>query len=85
VSAALGGILAVYKAVIIFTVGKPMSESYFNIRSGKMNNRLQALLAHIFIEQVDQTISGKKLIPVEIYYKSGIKINIVFKHGIHIL
>jgi len=58
------------------TVGK----SQFNIVANKVNYRIEALLVHILVEQVNQTVLRLESGTVEVDYKSGVQVNVVFKH-----
>ena len=57
-----------------------MGKCKFDILSLKVDDWIQTLLAHVFIEKVNETILGEKLRPVEIDYQPGIQVYVVFQH-----
>src|SRR5664280_1448218 len=61
-----------------------MSECNLNILTSQMNDRIKTFLSHVLIEQINKPVSGKEFVSIKIDYKTGIQINIVFKHCIDI-
>src|SRR5664280_2812828 len=82
--AALGRVLTIDKTVIIFTVQESVSESNLNICPGQVNDRIETLLIHILIKQINKSVPRNELIPVKVDHQSGVQIYIVFQHCIYI-
>ena len=79
----LGGMLAVHKRVVFFSILIGMGESNFNVLALQVNNVIQAIGSHVVFQQVFQTMTGKNTLTVVHEGQPRIQISIVAKQGFY--
>jgi hypothetical protein len=78
VGAALGGVLAVYKAVVIFAIIIVMRNGHFNVLAFQVNDRVPDFVGIGFpLQQVNKPFLETKLLPLKMMLQAGIQKAIV--------
>ena len=81
--AALRCMLPIDERIILFAVLVAVCEGNFDVFALQMNNRIQGLRGHVFVEQIEQAVFRKDLFSVVIDCQPGIEIGVITQHGLN--
>jgi len=77
--------LAVYKAVVIFSVLGSVRHGHLNVITLQVDDGVKAFAVHIVIEEVDETVARDYLVAVEVDDHTRIEVRVVFHHALNVL
>ena len=79
-SSALRGVLSVHERVIFFAILTSVGHCKFNIFAVKVNYWINSFRTHIFVQQIEQSVSRIEFLSVVNNCQTSVQIHIVFQH-----
>ena len=80
VRTALRGVLAVDEREIALAVARAVGDGYLDVVARKVDRRIERLLGHVFVEQIQQAVFRNVAVAVEIERQPQVQVRIVAHH-----
>ena len=77
---ALRGVLAVDEREIALAVARAVGDGYLDVVARKVDRRIERLLGHVFVEQIQQAVFRNVAVAVEIERQPQVQVRIVAHH-----